>query len=101
MDLKKLTNIELLDLRMKVNEAIELYKDRDKTKVFTVFIEFIGMKYFLEKQNAINYLSECIKEEMVFDGNEVKLHEKFLNDAEIENYCQDYKPKNAESQTVI
>jgi hypothetical protein len=90
MDLKNMTQMDLLDLRMKVNQEIEGYENRSKTKVYTVFISFDGTKYFLKKENAIQYLKECIEDDLLFDGNEVKCHEKYLNDAEIESYCQDY-----------
>jgi hypothetical protein len=42
MDLSKLTQLELLDLRKKINDEINGYENRNKTKVFTVFIEFTG-----------------------------------------------------------
>lgn len=82
--------MDLLDLRMKVNQELDNYENRNKTKVYTVFIAFIDTKYFLKKENAIQYLKECIEEDMLFDGNEAKCHEKYLNEAEVESYCQDY-----------
>jgi hypothetical protein len=94
MDLKGLTEMQLLDLRKKINDELESYKDRGKTKVFTVFIAFEGTKYFLEKDNALEYLNECIGYDMVFDGNDVTLSQKFLNEAEVKNFCQDYNQKD-------
>lgn len=90
MDLSKYTQMDLLDLRREINEELESYENRSKTKVFTVFIAFIGTKYFLKKENAIQYLKESIDEDLVFDGNEVKCDEKYINEAEIESYCYDY-----------
>lgn len=98
MDLKNLTEMDLLNLRKEINDELATYKDRGKTKVFTVFIAFEGTKYFLEKENALKYFNECVGYDMVFDGNDVTLSEKFFNDAEIKNYCQDYKSKEVESQ---
>jgi hypothetical protein len=91
-DLKNMTKLELLDLRKEVNEAISGYDNREKTKVFTVFIQFTGTKYFLKKETAIQYLKDCIEEESIFEnGNETKCGYAFLNDAEVMEYCEDYK----------
>lgn len=90
MDFNKMTEMDLLELRKQVNDQLESYKDRDKTKVFTVFIAFIGIKYFIKKENAIQYLKDCIEEDMLFDGNEAKCHEKYLTQSEVENYCSDF-----------
>lgn len=89
MDLSIYTKQELLDLRMKINSELEAYNDREKTKVYTVFIKFIGTAYFIKKENAIGYLKDCIEEGMLFDGNEAKCGEKYLNDAEVKSYCRD------------
>jgi len=88
--------MDLLDLRREINEELKNYENRSKTKVFTVFIAFIGTKYFLKKENAIEYLKESIDEDLIFNGDEVKCHEKYINEAEIENYCNDHEtlPKN-------
>jgi len=87
MDLSKYTQMDLLALRRSINEELENYENRSKTKVFSVFIAFIGTKYFLKKENAIQYLKESIEEDYVFDGNELKCGEKYINEAEIEQYC--------------
>ena len=93
IDLSKLTEMELLDLRKQVNDELIDYENRNKTKVYTVFIELIGTKYFINKEVAISYLKDCIDEDMLFDGNNATCGIKYLTDAEVENYCQDYQIK--------
>lgn len=90
-DLQKMTYTDMLQLKMELNEQISKYDDREKTKVFTVFLAFDGMKYFIEKPNAIKYLQELITDGEVFNGNEVKADEKYLTSAEVEQYCMDFK----------
>ena len=44
MDLQKMTKLDLLELRMKVNQEIEVYENRNKTKVYMlyIFVESLG-----------------------------------------------------------
>jgi hypothetical protein len=96
MELSKLTQLELLDLRMKVNQEIESYSNRDKIKVFRVFLQFDGAKCFYQKENAIKYLIGMIENDEVYDenDNEVKLTVGYYSIAECEKLCED-KPKPA------
>jgi hypothetical protein len=95
-DLSKMTQMELLDLRMKVNQELDNYSNREKTKVCSIFVEFLGTRYFLKPENALKVLKEMIEEGAFFnDHDEVHIGNKFLDNAALD-ICEDYHELNPE-----
>jgi len=89
MDLSKFTEMDLLNLRHEVNEELKNYENREKKEVFVITVEGTGNKYFIEKKNAIKELKDSIKFDELFE-NKVTVHKMFIDEAQIESYCEDF-----------
>ncbi len=95
-DLSKMTQLELLDLRMKVNQELENYSNREKTKVCKIFVEYLGTRYFLKPVNAFKALTEMISQGEFFNGHgDVLIGNKFMDNASLD-ICEDYNEPNPE-----
>lgn len=88
MELSDKTYLELLDLRRELNEAIETYANRSKTKVYSNFIPFDGWNHYIKEDNAKAALIDAI-DDGIYSDDEFKIKCSYLNDAELE-YCKDY-----------
>ena len=91
--LHTLTELELLDLRFRVNEELKNVENRSKIKIFKVFKEFDGTKYFYQRDSAISALNDMIKYDEVFDCNDsrVELHIEYLSETDAAKFCEDEK----------
>jgi hypothetical protein len=88
LELDDKTQMDLLDMRMQINAALENYGNRAKTKVYSNFIPFEGWQHYLSEDNARAALIEAI-EDGIYSDDEFKIKCSYLNDAELE-YCRDY-----------
>lgn len=91
LHLEDKTHMDLLDMRMQINEALETYSNRTKTKVYSNFIPFVGWQHYIEEDNAKIALMYAI-EEGIYSDDEFEIKCSYLNDAELE-YCRDYNSK--------
>ncbi len=86
MDLENKTQVELLELRGQINEALNEYGNRSKTKVFSTFV-FGDWRHFRLEKNAKNEIIEHLQDEEITD-DEIKIKCTYLNDAELP-FCID------------
>lgn len=102
-DFKSMSKLDLLDLRMKVNEELQRYDFREKIKVSRIFWELHGAKYFIKKENAVNFINEYWMddlEEVFEDKNKIELTVYYLPEAQLES-CQDYEPPKDVQETYL
>lgn len=88
LELDDKTYMDLITMRMQINEAIDKYNNRSKTKVYSNFIPFDGWHHYLKEENAKSNLIDLI-EDGIYSEDEFKIKISYLNDAELE-YCRDY-----------
>lgn len=90
-NLSNLTKLELLDLRYRVNEELKEVENRSKIKIYKIFKEFDGTKYFYQKPNALKYLNEMISYEEIFDDNDsrIELNISYLSTTDAAKWCED------------
>ena len=67
INLKDLTQLELLDLRQKVNDELDEYSNREKILTCTIKQKYEDTRYFMKCKNAYQALLELIDEQDVFD----------------------------------
>lgn len=96
-DLSKMTQLELLDLRFKIQQELDNYANREKTKVFAIFIEFTGTRYFIKEENALKAIAEMTEEKAFFSGDKVEIKTAYLDNSNIE-ICEDYYEQSKEKK---
>jgi len=92
MELNKLTQIELLELRKKCNEALEEYSKRDKIKVYKLSVfgndyYYSNFKTVLEEYNS--YIEDFDFGEMLAE-NPISMSVEYFNEAEFEKWVNKY-----------
>lgn len=104
IDLSKLTQLELIDLSIRINEELKEYENRDQIKVYNVFIEGVDTKTFFYRNNAVKYLLEYSDFAFLMGNDEysypkeISLKESHKCTAAAKQYCEDY-PDEVESNS--
>ncbi len=88
INLENLTEFQLLELRAKINGELELYQNRSKVQVFTVFQDFGETAYFIQESNAIQHLRDLIESGDLFE-DKVVIEKKYYTESEAKAWCRD------------
>lgn len=88
--LEDFTELELFELRSKINKELETYQDRSKIMVYKVDQEFGEHAYFINKENAIELIQELINYDELFN-NKTEITTRFLTESEAKAWCRDYE----------
>jgi hypothetical protein len=98
-ELKEMNELELRELRDKVQKSIDDYKNRDKIEVYTIS-EYGDVLYYLSPRNAWDYvelepdLEDLFESELKFGKDNLNLFELDLcRDFEDELYTEDRMPE--------
>lgn len=89
INLKDLTQLELFDLRQKVNDELTDYSNREKKKAFAIKQTFQDTRYFSKKPQAHAAVIEMIDDDALFDDNAVECLIVYLSTEEWKQLCED------------
>jgi hypothetical protein len=89
MDLSKLTWLELIELRSKINEEIKTVENRAKIQAFSV-IAYDVKNVFLNYEKAKAYLLECLSDDELFNDFDTLSFNSIFIDEAYSKYCKDY-----------
>lgn len=95
-DLTSLTELELFDLSQKIRQELTDRPNRDKIKVYKVFVPFQFNKTFLHQQKAKEFLSENLLDGTIDlslendDKSPVTIGVFFTDKTSLQ-FCEDYK----------
>jgi len=86
-----LTGDELLDLRNAVLDEISNLDNRGKREVYVLTIYDVGSEYFTTQKLRNDRLLDMISDGEIESYKELKLHQRFFSDADINKYCDKYE----------
>jgi hypothetical protein len=88
--LKDLTQLELFDLRKKVEDELTDYSKREKRKAFYIKEGMVSDRYFAELKNAHLAIREMLDNHELFqDNHAVMLGIKYISLEEWKRVCED------------
>lgn len=88
--LKDLTQLELFDLRKKVETELSEYQSREKQKAFFIKQGGVDERYFAELKNAHQAIREMLDDHELFQDNVgVSLGIKYISLEEWKRLCED------------
>jgi hypothetical protein len=95
IDLASMTELEIFDLSQKIKQELSDRPNRDKVRVFKVFVPFQFNSTFLSENNAKKFLSENLLDGTIdIDQNDDKslitIGVYFVDKSSIQ-FCEDYK----------
>ena len=88
-NLKDLTQLELFDLRQKVNDELADYGNREKKRAFAIKQTGQDSRYFSKRLKAHTAILEMIQEETLFDDNAVVCAIVYISTEEWKELCED------------
>ena len=89
IDLKSLTQLELFDLRQKVNDELVDYGNREKKKAFCVNEKGVSTRYFSKMPQAHAAVIDLIDDGMLFTDTYVVCSTVYLSTEEWKQLCED------------
>jgi len=88
INLKNLTQLELLELRHNLEEEIQTYSNREKKMTWVISQNNLDTRYFSKRLPAYTALQEMLEEEEIFE-NDTKCSIQYLTTEEWRNLCED------------
>lgn len=89
IDLKNLTQLELLELREQVKYEINSYGNREKKPAYTIKQLNQNNRYFSKKKNANSAIMEMIDDDCVFSNDYTIFTISYLTTEEWKELCED------------
>lgn len=89
MDLKKLTELELIDLHNRVKEELDHYEKRTKVKVFKI-MAFGEPIYYKNVDTALEELNSMIENhglQNIIEEESLIVSSVYMSESEVETYC--------------
>ena len=89
IDLKELTQLELLELRSKLNDELADYGNREKKKAYCINERGVSTRYFSKKNKAHAAVIDLIDDDGLFTNTDVECSIVYVTTEEWKEICED------------